>query len=124
MSGALHHGTNISGPGPPPSHAVLCISQGSGFVAYAIIMSIMLLVGEGWIRRKGKSPEFYDSLIITLWVCPSSIDRPLLHAECIGVGYRWAALETGVSLAQALRLVNTFTEHRGNTWSVKDMQHT
>ncbi|KAF9650068.1 hypothetical protein BDM02DRAFT_3155048 [Thelephora ganbajun] len=73
-------------------HLGQCLAHyimGSGFIAYAIIMSIMLLVGERWLRRKGRSPEFYDSLIITLW-----------------------------------GIVNTFTEHRGNTWSVKDMQHT
>lgn len=55
------------------SYAKLFISQGSGFIAYAILMSILLLVGEGWIRRKGKSPEFYDSLVITLWVCSTEI---------------------------------------------------
>jgi len=63
--------------------------MGSGFIAYAIMMTLILLVGEQWIRRIGKSPEFFDSWVITLW---------------------------GV--------VNTFTEHHGGDWSVKDMQHT
>jgi len=63
--------------------------MGSGFIAYAVIMAIMLLVGEAWVRRSGRSPEWWDSWVIMLF---------------------------GV--------VNTFTEHRGNTWSVKDMQHT
>lgn len=81
MSGALHHGTDRSGLDSPLSYAVSCIVQGSGFIAYAIIMSIMLLVGEGWIRRKGRSPEFYDSLVITLWVCPSYVDYSVLHAQ-------------------------------------------
>lgn len=73
-------------------HLGQCLAHyimGSGFIAYAVLMSILLLVGEGWVRRKGKSPEFYDSLVIMLW-----------------------------------GIVNTFTEHRGSTWSVKDMQHT
>ncbi|KAJ7708829.1 hypothetical protein B0H17DRAFT_1031004 [Mycena rosella] len=63
--------------------------MGSGFIAYAVIMAIMLLVGEAWVRRSGRSPEWWDSWVIMLW-----------------------------------GIVNTFTEHRGNTWSVKDMQHT
>ncbi|KAF9466205.1 hypothetical protein BDZ94DRAFT_252633 [Collybia nuda] len=63
--------------------------MGSGFIAYASIMAIILLVGEGWVRRSGRSPEWWDSWVIMLW-----------------------------------GIVNTFTEHRGTTWSVKDMQHT
>ncbi|KAF9006199.1 hypothetical protein BDQ17DRAFT_1399114 [Cyathus striatus] len=63
--------------------------MGSGFIAYAIIMAIMFLVGEAWVRRSGRSPEWWDSWVIMLWVS-----------------------------------VNTFTEHHGGEWSVKDMQHT
>ncbi|KAF8202448.1 hypothetical protein BJ912DRAFT_944861 [Pholiota molesta] len=63
--------------------------MGSGFVAYAVMMTIILLVGEQWIRRSGRSPEFFDSAVITAW-----------------------------------GIVNTFTEHHGGAWSVKDMQHT
>jgi len=63
--------------------------MGSGFIAYGIILAIMLVVGEAWIKRSGRSPEWWDSWIIMLW-----------------------------------GIVNTFTEHRGTTWSVKDMQHT
>ncbi|KAJ6605844.1 hypothetical protein B0H10DRAFT_2076115 [Mycena sp. CBHHK59/15] len=63
--------------------------MGSGFIAYGVIMTIMLLVGEAWVRRRGRSPEWWDSWVIMLW-----------------------------------GIVNTFTEHRGHAWSVKDMQHT
>jgi len=63
--------------------------MGSGFIAYGIIMVIILLVGEAWLRRKGRSPECFDSWVIMLW-----------------------------------GIVNTFTEHHGGAWSVKDMQHT
>ncbi|TFY82125.1 hypothetical protein EWM64_g1890 [Hericium alpestre] len=63
--------------------------MGSGFIAYGIIMAILLLVGEMWVRRSGRSPEWWDSWVILLW-----------------------------------GIVNTFTEHRGSSWSVKDMQHT
>ncbi|KAI0367628.1 hypothetical protein BV20DRAFT_1000356 [Pilatotrama ljubarskyi] len=63
--------------------------MGSGFIAYGTIMAILLLVGEAWVRRSGRSPDWWDSWVIMLW-----------------------------------GIVNTFTEHRGTTWSVKDMQHT
>ncbi|RPD58978.1 hypothetical protein L226DRAFT_465771 [Lentinus tigrinus ALCF2SS1-7] len=62
--------------------------MGSGFIAYGTIMAILLLVGEAWVRRSGRSPDWWDSWVIMLWV------------------------------------LNTFTEHRGSVWSVKDMQHT
>ncbi|KAJ3565117.1 hypothetical protein NP233_g7845 [Leucocoprinus birnbaumii] len=73
-------------------HLGQCLAHyimGSSFIAYAVIMAIIMLVGEAWIRRSGKSPEFWDSLIIFLW-----------------------------------GIVNTFTEHHGGEWSVKDLQHT
>ncbi|PFH48652.1 hypothetical protein AMATHDRAFT_196247 [Amanita thiersii Skay4041] len=73
-------------------HLGQCLAHyimGSGFIAYGTIMAILLLAGEAWVRRSGRSPEWWDSWVIMLW-----------------------------------GIVNTFTEHRGNTWSVKDMQHT
>ncbi|KAG7094232.1 hypothetical protein E1B28_007838 [Marasmius oreades] len=73
-------------------HLGQCLAHyimGSGFIAYGIIMCIMFLVGENWVRRSGRSPEWWDSWVIMLW-----------------------------------GIVNTFTEHRGRSWSVKDMQHT
>lgn len=30
-------------------------------------MAIMIIVGESWVRRSGRSPEFWDSWVITLW---------------------------------------------------------
>ncbi|KAK0188486.1 hypothetical protein F5146DRAFT_1055455 [Armillaria mellea] len=73
-------------------HLGQCLAHyimGSGFIAYGIIMAILLLVGEAWVRRSGRSPEWWDSWVIMLW-----------------------------------GIVNTFTEHHGGGWSVKDMQHT
>ncbi|KAJ4489069.1 hypothetical protein C8R41DRAFT_954626 [Lentinula lateritia] len=72
-------------------HLGQCLAHyimGSGFIAYGMIMAILLLVGEAWVRRSGRSPEWWDS-----WYLSFSA-------------------------------VNTFTEHRGSSWSVKDMQHT
>jgi hypothetical protein len=35
--------------------------MGSGFIAYAVIIVITFLVGEAWVKRSGRSPEFWDS---------------------------------------------------------------
>jgi len=43
-----------------------CI-KGSAFIAYGTIMAILLVVGEAWVRRSGRSPEFWDSWVITVW---------------------------------------------------------
>lgn len=42
-------------------------TMGSNFIAYAIIMVIILLVGESWVRRSGRSPEWWDSWVIMIW---------------------------------------------------------
>jgi hypothetical protein len=63
--------------------------MGSAFIAYGIALAVLLVVGENWVRRSGRSPEWWDSWVIMLW-----------------------------------GIVNTFTEHHGGSWSVKDMQHT
>ncbi|KAJ7886002.1 hypothetical protein B0H13DRAFT_2044511 [Mycena leptocephala] len=41
--------------------------MGSGFIAYGVIIAIMLLVGEAWVIRSGRSPEWWDSWVIMLW---------------------------------------------------------
>lgn len=47
--------------------------MGSAFIAYGIISAILLLVGQAWLRRTGKSQEFFDSAVITLWGCINSL---------------------------------------------------
>lgn len=45
-------------------HLGQCLAHyimGSGFIAYGTIIAIMMLVGEAWVRRSGRSPEFWDS---------------------------------------------------------------
>ncbi|KAF8141426.1 hypothetical protein EV363DRAFT_1578682 [Boletus edulis] len=73
------------GAGQCAAHYIM----GSAFIAYGIIMAILLVAGENWVRQSGRSPEWWDSWVIMLW-----------------------------------GTVNTFTEHHGGKWSVKDMQHT
>ncbi|KAH0836825.1 hypothetical protein J3R83DRAFT_8596 [Lanmaoa asiatica] len=73
------------GAGQCAAHYIM----GSAFIGYGIIVALLLVVGENWVRHSGRSPEWWDSWVIMLW-----------------------------------GIVNTFTEHRGGKWSVKDMQHT
>lgn len=53
-------------------HLGQCLAHfimGSAFIGYGIIMMIMLLVGQAWLRRSGRSQEFFDSAIIAAWGC-------------------------------------------------------
>lgn len=53
-------------------HLGQCLAHfimGSAFIAYGILLTILLLVGQLWLRRTGRSQEFYDSLVIALWGC-------------------------------------------------------
>lgn len=50
------------------NHDVSCPMQGSSFIGYGTVMAILLLVGEGWVRRSGRSPDWWDSWVIMLWV--------------------------------------------------------
>ncbi|KAK6534834.1 hypothetical protein TWF281_006134 [Arthrobotrys megalospora] len=51
-------------------HLGQCLAHfimGGSFIAYAIVMTLMTLVGQAWLRRQGRAPEFWDSLIIAVW---------------------------------------------------------
>lgn len=53
-------------------HLGQCLAHfimGSAFIAYGIIYTILLLVGQIWLRRTNRSQEFYDSLVIAAWGC-------------------------------------------------------
>jgi hypothetical protein len=53
-------------------HTGQCLAHfimGGAFIAYGIILTIMLLVGQQWLRRTGRSQEFFDSLVIAAWGC-------------------------------------------------------
>lgn len=43
--------------------------MGGAFIAYGILLSIILVVGQVWIRKSGRSQEFYDSSVIAVWGC-------------------------------------------------------
>ncbi|KAI0867616.1 hypothetical protein GGS24DRAFT_271256 [Hypoxylon argillaceum] len=51
-------------------HVGQCLAHfimGSAFIAYGILLAILLLVGQLWLRRTGRSQEFFDSAVITAW---------------------------------------------------------
>ncbi|KAJ5953479.1 Protein YTP1 [Penicillium verhagenii] len=53
-------------------HMGQCLAHfimGSAFIGYGICLTILLLVGQYWLRRTGRSQEFFDSLIIAAWGC-------------------------------------------------------
>ena len=53
-------------------HLGQCLAHfimGSAFIGYGVILTILLLVGQFWLRRTGRSQEFFDSLIIAVWGC-------------------------------------------------------
>lgn len=43
--------------------------MGGAFIAYGILLTIILLAGQVWIRRTGRSQEFFDSSVIAVWGC-------------------------------------------------------
>jgi len=53
-------------------HTGQCLAHfimGGAFIGYGIILTILLLVGQVWLRRSGRSQEFFDSLVIAAWGC-------------------------------------------------------
>ncbi|KAL8722354.1 MAG: hypothetical protein Q9225_001144 [Loekoesia sp. 1 TL-2023] len=53
-------------------HLGQCLAHfimGSAFIGYGIILTILLLVGQVWLRRTGRSQEFFDSCVIAAWGC-------------------------------------------------------
>lgn len=53
-------------------HLGQCLAHfimGSAFIGYGIILTILLLVGQYWLRRTGRSQEFFDSMVIAAWGC-------------------------------------------------------
>jgi hypothetical protein len=43
--------------------------MGSAFIGYGIVLTLLLLNGQAWLARRGRSQEFYDSIVISIWGC-------------------------------------------------------
>ncbi|KAI9777563.1 MAG: hypothetical protein M1835_005199 [Candelina submexicana] len=53
-------------------HLGQCLAHfimGSAFIGYGIILTILLIVGQVWLKRTGRSQEFFDSIVIAAWGC-------------------------------------------------------
>jgi hypothetical protein len=53
-------------------HLGQCLAHfimGSAFIGYGILLTIIMLVGQTWIKRTGRSQEFFDSALIAAWGC-------------------------------------------------------
>ncbi|KAI9661693.1 MAG: hypothetical protein M1821_008931 [Bathelium mastoideum] len=53
-------------------HLGQCLAHfimGSAFIAYGILLTILLLVGQVWLAATGRSQEFFDSVVIAAWGC-------------------------------------------------------
>lgn len=53
-------------------HLGQCLAHfimGSAFIGYGIVLTILLLNGQQFLARTGRSQEFWDSLVIAAWGC-------------------------------------------------------
>ncbi|KAI9840851.1 MAG: hypothetical protein M1837_001265 [Sclerophora amabilis] len=53
-------------------HLGQCLAHfimGSAFIGYGITLTLLLLVGQVWLKRTGRSQEFFDSIVISVWGC-------------------------------------------------------
>lgn len=68
-------------------HTGQCLAHyimGSAFIAYGIILTILLLVGQLWIKQTGRSQEFFDSLVIAAWGCVNTFTEHRWGGEWVG----------------------------------------
>jgi len=53
-------------------HLGQCLAHfimGSAFIGYGVLLTIIMLVGQVWLKRTGRSQEFFDSALIAAWGC-------------------------------------------------------
>lgn len=68
-------------------HTGQCLAHfimGSAFIAYGILITILLLVGQLWLRRSGRSQEFFDSLVIAAWGCVNTFTEHRWGSAWVG----------------------------------------
>ncbi|KAF2272293.1 uncharacterized protein EI97DRAFT_437048 [Westerdykella ornata] len=68
-------------------HTGQCLAHfimGGAFIAYGVILTILLLVGQLWLRRTGRSQEFFDSLVIAAWGCVNTFTEHRWGGEWVG----------------------------------------
>ncbi|KAL8376694.1 hypothetical protein RB595_007693 [Gaeumannomyces hyphopodioides] len=76
-------------------HLGQCLAHfimGSAFIAYGCILSILLLVGQLWLRRQRRSQEFFDSAVITAWGCVNTFTEHRWGSEWTGNDWQHTAM--------------------------------
>ncbi|KAJ5334328.1 hypothetical protein MYU51_004959 [Penicillium brevicompactum] len=93
-------------------HLGQCLAHfimGSAFIGYGICLTILLLVGQFWLRKTGRSQEFFDSLVIAAWGCVNTFTEhrwggPWVHNDLqhttMGIVW-WAAGLLGMWLSRS-----------------------
>lgn len=92
-------------------HLGQCLAHfimGSAFIGYGILLTIIMLVGQVWLKRTGRSQEFFDSALIAAWGCVNTftehrwggpwVANDIQHTT-MGVVW-WCAGLTGVWLSR------------------------
>ena len=82
--------------------------MGGAFVGYGVLLTIVLVAGQVWVRRSGRSQEFYDSAVIAAWGCVNSFTEHRWGQEWRGNDWQhttmggvwWCAGLAGVGLSR------------------------
>lgn len=95
-------------------HTGQCLAHfimGSAFIGYGIVLAILLLAGQLWLKRTNRSQEFFDSIIIAAWGCVNTFTEhrwghPWVHNDLqhtsMGVIW-WCAGLVGIWLSRDRR---------------------
>ncbi|KAI6361173.1 hypothetical protein MCOR25_006544 [Pyricularia grisea] len=76
-------------------HLGQCVAHfimGSAFIAYGTLLTIMVLAGQLWLRRTGRSQEFFDSSIIAAWGCVNTFTEHRWGEEWRGNDWQHTAM--------------------------------
>ncbi|QIW98447.1 hypothetical protein AMS68_003965 [Peltaster fructicola] len=82
--------------------------MGSAFIAYGIVLTILLHLGQQALKNSGRSQEFFDSVVISVWGCINTFTehrwggpwvRNDLQHTSMGIIW-WAAGLVGVWLSR------------------------
>ncbi|KAK4157565.1 hypothetical protein C8A00DRAFT_11658 [Chaetomidium leptoderma] len=93
-------------------HLGQCLAHfimGGAFIAYGILLTILLLVGQLWLRRTGRSQEFFDSAVIAAWGCVNTFTEHRWGTEWVRNDWQhttmgvvwWSAGLVGVWLSRS-----------------------